>query len=140
VASDLGARRAGGSPPVVVVVFDALPTASLLDGRGGIDRRVAPNMAALAGDATWYRRNTTVSGWTLESLGALLTGTLPASPARRALGGDDRRNLFTLLGGSYEVHAYEPVTRLCPVRLCPLAACCETPRPCGGTGPAARSA
>jgi hypothetical protein len=129
VASDLVASDVVEGPaPVVVVVFDALPTVSLLDGRGGIDARVAPHMAALTQDATWYQNNTTVSGWTQESLGVLLTGTLPVSPARQALGGGDRRNLFTLLGGSYDVYAHEPATQVCPVRLCPRSPGAALPR------------
>jgi hypothetical protein len=118
VRADLGERP----PPVVVVVFDALPTVALLDGDGRIDRSLFPHFAALADDATWWRNNTTVSGWTLESLGVLLTGTFPASPARAALGDVQRRNLFTLLGGSYTLEVQEPVTDLCPERLCAPAA------------------
>lgn len=114
VRAEFGAQP----PPVVVVVFDALPTSTLLDGRGHIDRALFPHFARLADDATWYRNNTTVSGWTLESLPVLLTGTFPASPARARLGDVHQRNLFTLLGGSHRLYVEEPVTDLCPPRSC----------------------
>lgn len=121
IAAAVRPALAGTHTPIVVVVFDALPTVALLDGHGRIDERVAPHLADLAGRASWYRNNTTVSGWTLESLGVIATGTLPSSPARDGLHGAGTRNLFTLLSDAYEMHVHEPVTRLCPVRTCPLA-------------------
>ncbi|HEX6237068.1 MAG TPA: sulfatase-like hydrolase/transferase [Acidimicrobiales bacterium] len=112
VAADLG----DDPPPVVVVVFDALPTMALLDGEGGIDRETFPNIAELAGTSTWYRNATTVSGLTGESVPTLLTGRYP-DPSGAP--GPDPENLFTLLGGSYDMHVAEQLTNLCPDELCP---------------------
>ena len=42
-----------GSTPVVVVVFDELPLASLLDAEGRLDPVRYPNFAALAGEGIW---------------------------------------------------------------------------------------
>jgi hypothetical protein len=118
VVADLG----DDPPDVVVVVFDALPTASLLDGEGAIDAELFPNFARLADTSSWYRNNTTVAALTAQAVPAILTGRF------RPLGTDfgqpapeDDENLFTLLGGSYETHANEEVTRLCPADTCPDA-------------------
>ena len=113
IASDLG----DDPPPVVVVIFDALPTMSLLDGHGRIDAAVYPNFAALADQATWYRNHTTVATFTDQAVPAILTGRYPdgedVDRSRR-----ETQNLFTLLGGAYDLHVLEPTTRLCPPSLC----------------------
>jgi hypothetical protein len=103
---------------VVFLVLDELPTGSLLDGNGAVDADLYPNFARLAGDATWYRNHTTVSPFTETAVPAILTGRLP--PAEGALPDVSRypRNLFTLLGGAYDVRAQESVTRLCPRSIC----------------------
>ncbi len=107
----------GDGAPVLWVVFDELPTASLLDGKGAIDAQLFPHFAALARDATWYRNNTTVSAFTGWAVPALLTGLYP--PDGEVPPTLDRypSNAFTLLGGG-PVNALEPLTRLCPVDVC----------------------
>jgi hypothetical protein len=106
-------------PPVVLVVLDGLPTAALLDGRGRIDADLYPNLARLAGDATWYRNHTTVAQITLQAVPAILSGTVPDASAPVA--GEYPHNLFTLLGGAYDVHGGERITSLCPTSLCPAS-------------------
>ena len=103
--------------PVVLVVFDELPTVSLMDERGGIDESRYPNFAALAKRATWYRNATTVSPNTTKAVPAILTG--------KFVGGDELPvlshhpdNLFTLLGNDYELRVAELATNLCPPELC----------------------
>lgn len=108
------------APPVVVLVLDELPTASLLDGDGAIDAELFPNLAALAGDATWYRNHTTVAGETVAALPALTTGRYPS--ANLLSERPDPNNIFTLLGERYDVTAREAVTRLCPADLCERSA------------------
>jgi hypothetical protein len=66
---------AGRQPPLVMILFDEFPLSSLLDHTGRIDRRVYPNFAALADQATWYRNATGVAGYTPW---AMLTGRYPA--------------------------------------------------------------
>ena len=41
--------------PVVVVVLDELPVASLMDGLGRVDAATFPNFGRLARRSTWYR-------------------------------------------------------------------------------------
>jgi hypothetical protein len=107
-------------PPVVMILFDEFPLQALLDSSGHIDARVYPHFAELAGDATWYRNATGVSGWTPYAVPAMLTGRYPDSGHRRAapvaqLYPD---NLFTMFGHYYDMKAYETVTRLCPPGRC----------------------
>lgn len=106
------------TPPVVVVVFDQLPLASLLDGDGELDSALYPNFAALADRATWFRNASAVSAWTASALPAILTGNNPR-PGRLPTADQYPANLFTLLGSRYELHVAEPLTDLCPATLCP---------------------
>ncbi|MGH2945583.1 MAG: sulfatase-like hydrolase/transferase, partial [Solirubrobacteraceae bacterium] len=103
--------------PVVVVVFDELPTTTLLDARGRVDAGRFPAFASVAADATWYRDATTVAGRTTEALPALLTGRRPRQdelPTAR----HHPRSLFTLLGRSHRLAVVEPITDVCPQDLC----------------------
>ena len=107
----------GDRPPVVMILFDEFPLSSLLDADGQIDGRVYPNFAALARASTWYRNATGVAGFTPWALPAMLTGSYPAEP-RAPSYTEYPDNLFTLLGRSYEVRAYETISHLCPPRQC----------------------
>jgi hypothetical protein len=112
IAADLG----DDPPPVVVVVLDELPTATLLDGDGQINADLFPNLADLASTSTWYRNHTTVATRTYEALPAMLSATYTArddNPRARPA------NLFTMLAKTHEFHVHEPVTDLCPPRYCP---------------------
>jgi hypothetical protein len=120
--ADAGASSGAGGgapPPVVVVVMDAFPTATLLDGSGHIDADAFPNLAALAGSATWYRNASSVSAFTTEAVPAVFTGRFPSPDGSSSGDGGDPENLFTLLGGTYDLHVREQVTSLCPPKLCP---------------------
>ena len=103
--------------PIVMVIFDELPVTSLMDQRRRIDPVRYPNFAALAQDATWFRNATTVSHGTQHAVPAILTGMYPPK-SRLPTATDHPRNIFSLLGGTYQVVAHEPVTRLCPDQLC----------------------
>ena len=103
--------------PVVMVVFDELPTVSLMDSDGEIDAVRYPNFARLAGDATWYRNATTVHEWTTGAVPPMLTGNFPEDD-ELPLYLDHPDNLFTLLGGAYDLHAQESQAHLCPQSLC----------------------
>ena len=109
---------AGVRPPVVVVFLDEFPMRSLLDSRGRIDRRLFPNFARFAGDATWYRNATGVSPFTPDAVPAMLSGRYPSRMNVAPIYTEYPGNLFTLLAGSYEVRASESVTQLCPPRVC----------------------
>jgi len=109
----------GQPPPVVMVVVDALPTVSLMDGQGGIDAELYPNLAELAGGATWYRNHTTTSAWTYQAVPAMLSGRLPQLPSELPNTHNYPDNLFTLFAGTHDITATEQLTQLCPREECP---------------------
>ncbi|MEU3456482.1 sulfatase-like hydrolase/transferase [Micromonospora sp. NPDC006766] len=116
-AGAAGVAGAGAHPPVVMIVLDELPLVSLLGPDGLIDAARYPRFAELAAGSTWYRDATGVSGWTPYALPAMLTGRYPAeSVAPHYSQYPD--NLFTALGGLYEIKAEENITRLCPPSRC----------------------
>jgi hypothetical protein len=127
---DGGAVRVRTPAPVVVLVLDEFPLASLLDGRGAIDRSLFPNFARLADASTWYRNATTVSGSTEISVPAMLTGRMPRNDGV-ATAANHPGTLFELLGpprGPYRLNVHETITRLCAGRGC-VAASGEVGRP-----------
>ena len=118
--SDAGGAVAGparSDTPIVHVVLDELPLATLVDTDGRIDTRLFPNFARLARASTWYRNATTVNDLTAAAVPSQLTGIrAPANalPTTR----DYPRNLFTLFERSHRLTVVEPITSLCPERLC----------------------
>lgn len=103
--------------PVVVLVFDELPTATLVDATGALAADLYPNLARLAGISTWYRNATTVSSQTWHAMPSLLTGDYPVD-GTVPIAADHPESLFTLLGGAYDLHVTESITRICPDNLC----------------------
>ena len=104
-------------PPIVMVIFDELPLASLLDPDGRIDGDAFPAFARLADDSTWFRNMTTVHGQSSDAIPAALTGRYP-DPDKLPLAGDHPGNLFALLAGEYRMRVEEPLTQLCPAGRC----------------------
>ena len=104
--------------PVVLVILDELPTASLLDGAGSIDAETFPGFARLADAGTWYRNTTTVAPNTTQAVPAILTGNLPPAGEPAPVAGEHPDNLFTLLADSHEATSFEQITRMCPGSLC----------------------
>lgn len=103
--------------PVVLVVFDEFALSSLLTRDGRIDPVRYPNFADFAGTSTWYRDATTVYDVTDRAVPAILTGRLRRSD-QLPIVADHPKNVFTLLGGSYQVRAFQAEGRLCPTSLC----------------------
>jgi hypothetical protein len=104
--------------PVVVILFDEFAGWTLLGDDGRIDARRNPNFARLAREATWYRNATTVADYTERAVPSLLTGDRPERSAL-PIAADHPESLFTLLGGRYRFDVTEPVTDICPTKLCP---------------------
>jgi hypothetical protein len=107
-----------GEPPVVVIVFDELAGFSLMGADGNIDAARYPSFARLARHATWYRNATGVADYTDRAVPAILTGERPDKGAL-PIADDHPESLFTLLGGDYDLDVTEPMTDICPRRLCP---------------------
>ncbi len=109
----------GNPSRVVMVVMDELPVESLLDGNGKVDATLFPNFASLANGSTWYRNTTTVSPYTETAVPAILDGDLPPKGSPLPTASEYPNNLFTLLGGRYQMNVHETVTHMCPEDLCP---------------------
>jgi hypothetical protein len=99
--------------PVIMIVFDEFPVSSLMNDQKLVDAERFPNFARLLKNATWYRNATTVAERTEFSLSAILTGLYPER-LKLAMPQHYPNNLFTLLGGSYEMNVFENVTKLWP--------------------------
>lgn len=102
-------------PPIVMVVLDELPLATLVDSAGGLQADVFPNFARLADDATLLRNVTTVHGQTSDSVPAMLTSRYPRTDTL-PLAADHPNNLFALLADTYRLRVEEPLTQLCAGR------------------------
>ena len=111
-------RKQQAGVPVVMIVLDELPLASLLDEEGRIDGRLYPNTAALAQEATFFRNATGTAARTTHALPAMLTGRFPAH-SRAPVSSQYPANLFALLAASHDVSVFESVTALCPREVCP---------------------
>jgi len=115
--SDVSMPGVESETPVVVVIFDEFAVSSLLTADGRIDAVRYPNFAALARRSTWYRNATTVYDVTDQAVPAILTGRFRRSD-QLPIVADHPRNLFTLLGASYHVQAFQAEARLCPINIC----------------------
>jgi hypothetical protein len=105
--------------PVIEVVFDELPTATLMDASGKrIDAKRFPGFARLASESTWYRDNSTVADFTGRAVPAIETGNNP-DWSTLPISSDQPNSIFSLLGGQYKFNVVEPVTDVCPPSLCP---------------------
>jgi hypothetical protein len=102
--------------PVVVLLFDEFPTASLMDRDNRIDRERWPNFASLASQSVWFRNATTVHSHTVGAVPAVLTGRRTAR-GKLPVYADHPESLYTFLAGSHEMKVIE-VLRLCPPTLC----------------------
>ena len=103
--------------PIVLLIFDELPLASLLAEPQVIDQHLYPNFAELAGESTWYYNSVTASDFTVLAVPAILTGQEPV-PGQLPLAPEHPDSLFTLLGDQYTMNVAESVTQVCPPRLC----------------------
>lgn len=107
-----------GSPaPVVVIVFDEFPVASLIDPAGGLRADRYPAFARLAADGTWFRNALTVRQQTEDSVPTILTGLTPEGDLVPSAGSHPF-SLFTLLADRYEITSFETITALCPEYAC----------------------
>lgn len=102
--------------PVVILVFDELPTTTLMRADKKVDAERYPNFATLADESTWYRNATSVADGTYVAVPALLTGVRPQAELPTSREYPD--NLFTLLGDGYSHRVQEPLTSVCPEALC----------------------
>ncbi|HEX6421544.1 MAG TPA: sulfatase-like hydrolase/transferase [Acidimicrobiales bacterium] len=103
--------------PVVVVILDEFPLATLLRADGTINDDRYPNFARLAASSTWFRNAASRVAMTSVAVPPILTGHLPGKGALPSYE-DYPRNYFTVFGDRYPVNRYESVTDLCPPTIC----------------------
>ena len=113
------ADGAPSRPPVVLVIFDELPTDALM-GRGGrIDAKRYPAFAELARTGWWFKNAHTVFDFTRQAVPMILDGRRPVPGG----GGSQKahpQTIYDVLGfRGYRMAPSEDVTALCPRRWCP---------------------
>ena len=104
--------------PVVVIILDELPAATIMGGDGTINVQRYPGFARLAEVSTWFRNASSPANWTPTGVPAILTGIALAEEVPPTYD-NYPGNLFTLLGNDVPIHRVEPITDLCPDVLCP---------------------
>jgi hypothetical protein len=117
--SEAGAKSLGGvaRAPVVVVLFDELPTLSLMDQRMRVDRVRYPAFGALAADSTWYRNAYGVYDSTERAQPSIMDGNYPDKD-KLPTSADHPNSIFTLFAKTHRLNASEEATSVCPRDLC----------------------
>ena len=103
--------------PVVVIVLDEFPAATIMRADGSLNEERYPGFAELASVSTWFRNASSQYNLTHRAVPSILDGT-SGDDDDLPTWGDHPRNLFTLLGADVPVHRYESVTDLCPPTVC----------------------
>ena len=113
------ARTIGGvtRAPIVVVLFDELPSTTLVDDRGRIDARRFPGFGELAADATWFRNAYTVYDSTERAQPAIMDGNLPAED-RLPTSSDHPNSIFSLFAKTHRMNVSEEATAICSRDIC----------------------
>lgn len=111
---ELAASRSDS--PVVILILDEFPTASLINSEGEVDPVRYPNLARFSQDATWYRNFTSQAGGTVNAVPAILSGR--EAVEKSPFWFEYPNNLFTLLGASHKLYVWEVMTQLCAPSLC----------------------
>jgi len=103
--------------PIVMLVFDEFPVATMIDSSGALLGDIFPRFAELAADGVWYRNGVGVRQQTEEALPTILSG-VGADMGSVAISSNHPLNLFTLFSDSHDIAAMETVTSLCPDFAC----------------------
>lgn len=104
--------------PVVMVVLDEFPLWALLKGDLDIDKARFPNFASLASHSYWFKNATAVNQFTPLAVPAILSGQFPQNSSSLPTLSNYPGNIFTLLQYSHDMQVLEPITQLCPEKLC----------------------
>lgn len=119
LAGEASAQSIGGIKPipVVMVVFDELPSTSLLDGERRVDAERYPGFARLAQDGTWFRNAHSIYDSTSKAVPAIMDGEYPEKGVLPT-SSEHPNSIFTLLGKSHLLNVSEEATTICPRDLC----------------------
>ncbi|MPZ54281.1 MAG: sulfatase-like hydrolase/transferase [Acidimicrobiia bacterium] len=105
--------------PIVILVVDELPLATVMDSSGSFLQEAFPGIGSLVDDGVWYRNAVSNSRSTVHAIPALSTGYLP-DPELLPTADDHRHSLFTALSQTHRVSSVEPLTSLCPEKVCDI--------------------
>jgi hypothetical protein len=105
------------SGPVVVLVLDEFPVATIMRPDGSINADRYPGFAELASVSTWFRNASSQHNLTHRAVPSILDGRISPDGSLPTYS-DHPRNLFTLLGSEVPVHSYEALTSMCPPDVC----------------------
>ncbi len=113
------ARTIGGvtQAPIVVVLFDELPTTTLMDDRGRIDAARFPGFGELAASGTWFRNAYTVYDSTERAQPAIMDGNLPERD-KLPTSSDHPNSIFSLFAKTHRLNVSEEATSICSRDLC----------------------
>jgi Sulfatase len=113
------ARTIGGvtRSPIVVVLFDELPTTTLMDDRGRIDAARFPGFGELAATSTWYRNAYTIYDSTERAQPAIMDGNLPEED-KLPTSSDHPNSIFSLFAKTHRLNVSEEATSVCSRDLC----------------------
>lgn len=104
--------------PVIVALFDEFSLNTLLKADLTIDEKRFPNFAAFAAGSSWFRNASCVNQFTPIAVPAILSGRFPNAQKLLPTSINYPGNLFTFLHRSHEILSYEPITKLCPRKIC----------------------
>ncbi|CAN5799151.1 hypothetical protein BH20ACT4_BH20ACT4_09600 [soil metagenome] len=103
--------------PVVVIVLDEFPVATIMRSDGTINAERYPAFAELASVSTWFRNASSQHNLTHRSVPSILDGRL-GEDGTLPIYRDHPRNLFSLLGQDVPGFRYESVTDVCAPSIC----------------------
>ena len=115
---DVGSVRVPAlQAPVVVIVLDELPAATIMRADGTINADRYPGFAELASVTTWFRNASSPHNLSHRAVPSILDGRV-ADDGALPIYADHPRNLFSLLGQQAPVFRYESLTDLCAPTIC----------------------
>jgi hypothetical protein len=103
--------------PVIFLLFDEFPLATIVNENLLVDKKAFPNFDRLANKSHWFRNASTNYAFTGPAVRSIFTGTRQ-DHARFGTYKYYPKNLFSLLGHDYQVEAHESALRLCPPSIC----------------------
>jgi len=105
-------------PNVVMIIMDEFPGDSLLAPNRRVDPVRYPNLAALAGNSTWFPNAFTRYDSTPKAVPLIMDGRRPFK-GEAADPRDHPRTIFDMFGRrGYSIHSSEEATAICPRRWC----------------------
>jgi uncharacterized membrane protein len=115
ITQQSGSQVIGNPVPVVVIIYDEIPLASLMDENRRIDPVHYPNFHQFASDSYWFRNFTVHAPFTEYTVATMLTGRYSIENDVPLTSEAYPETLFTLLGSAgYRAVPIGIVEKLCP--------------------------